>query len=149
MELRQYWSMLWKWMWLIVLATGIAATSSFLATLQAPRIYQSSTTLLIGQSITSLNPQAQDIYTSQQLASTYVQIVKTDAVLQGVIDTLGLRLTTDRLRANVNASIIQGTQLIELRAVDSDPARAQAIANELARQLILQGPAAKDQDQSI
>ncbi len=141
MELKQYWSIVWKWMWLIVLSTGIAAVSSYLATSQSPRIYQASTTLLIGQSIQNLNPNAQDLYTSQQLALTYVQIVKTEAVLQGAIDALELKMSPDQLRGNVNAAIVQGTQLIDLKVVDTNPARAQAIANEVANQLILQGPA--------
>ena len=133
-------------MWLIVLATGIAAVSSYLAVSQQPKIYQASTTLLVGQSVQSLDPNPSDIYTSQQLALTYVQIVKTEAVLQGVVDALGLKLPPDALRGMVNGSIVQGTQLVDLRVVDTDPPRAQAIANELARQLILQGPAAKDQE---
>ena len=80
MELRQYWSILWKWMWLIALATGIAAVSSYLAVSQQPKVYQSSATLLVGQSVQSLDPQATDIYISQQLATTYIQIVKTETV---------------------------------------------------------------------
>jgi non-specific protein-tyrosine kinase len=147
MELRQYWSIVWKWMWLIVLSTGIAGVSSYVATSQSPRIYQASTTLLIGQSIQNLNANAQDIYTSQQLALTYVQIVRTEAVLQGAIDALGLKMSPDQLRGTVNASIVQGTQLIDLKVVDTNPARAQAVANEIAHQLILQGPAA-DKDEA-
>lgn len=148
MELKQYWSVVWKWMWLIVLSTGIAAAVSWIATSQTPRVYQASTSLLVGQSIQNLNPDATDIYTSQQLAQTYIQIVRTEPVLQGVVDTLGLKESTDSLRASINASIIQGTQLIELHVVDTNPPRAQAIANELAHQLILQGPASKDAENS-
>ncbi|MEW5717979.1 MAG: polysaccharide biosynthesis tyrosine autokinase [Chloroflexota bacterium] len=146
MELKHYWSIIWKWMWLIVLATGIAAVSSYLAVSQQPKIYQASTTLLVGQSVQSLNPNPSDIYTSQQLALTYVQIVKTEAILQGAVDALGLKMSPTALRSMVNASIVQGTQLIDLRVVDTDPPRAQAIADELARQLILQGPAAKEEE---
>ena len=133
-------------MWLIVLATGIAAVSSYMAVSQQPKIYQASTTLLVGQSVQSLNPNPSDIYTSQQLALTYVQIVKTEAILQGVVDALDLKLPPDALRGMVNGSIVQGTQLIDLRVVDTDPPRAQALANELARQLILQGPAAREEE---
>lgn len=143
MELRQYFSIVWKWLWLIVLSTGVAATFSLLATARAPRIYQASSTLLVGQSIQNPNPNAQEIITAQQLALTYIQIAKTESVLQGVIDALELRTSPERLRQNTSASIIQGTQLIELRVLDTDPPRAQATANELASQLILQGPVAK------
>jgi len=133
-------------MWLIVLSTGIAAISSYLVVSQQPKIYQSSTILLVGQSVQSLNPSAADIYTSQQLAQTYIQILKTEVALQGIVDALGLRTSSAALREMINASIIQGTQLIEVRVIDTDPLRAQAIANEAGRQLILQGPAAKEQE---
>jgi len=146
MELRHYSSIIWRWMWLIVLATGIATVCSYMAVSEQPKIYQTSTTLLVGQSVQSLNPNASDVYLSQQLATTYVQIVKTQTVLQGVVDALDLKIPADALRGMVNASIVQGTQLIELRAIDTDPARAQAVANETAHQLILQGPAAKEQE---
>jgi len=146
MELKHYWSIVWKWMWLIVLATGIAAVSSYMVVSQQPKIYQASTILLIGQSVQSLNPDPSDIYTSQQLALTYVQIVKTEAILQGVVDALDLKFAPAALRGMVSASIIQGTQLLDLRVVDTDPPRAQALTNEIAHQLILQGPAAKEQE---
>ncbi len=148
MELKQYWSIVWKWMWLIVLATGIAGFSSYWATRGAAPIYVASTTLMVGQSIQSLNPNSSDIYTSQQLATTYLQIVKTDPVLQGAIDTLELRMSPEQLGSMVNANIIQGTQLIQISVVDVNPRRAQALANEVAHQLILQTPSAKANDTS-
>ena len=148
MELRQYWNIIWRWMWLIVLSTGIAAVSSFLATRNAPKVYQASTTLMVGQTLQTSDPSSMDIYTSQQLATTYVQIAKMENVLQGTLDALGLGLSPAQLRPNVSATVIQGTQLLELKVVDTEPARAQAIANEMAHQLILQGPAAKDQEEA-
>lgn len=148
MELRQYIAMLWRWMWLIVLAAGIAAVSSYLWNSRLPKIYQASTTLLVGQSIENPNPNPGDIATSQQLALTYIQIAKTQPVVQGVIDALQLKMSVDQLSANINASIVYGTQLIELRVVDTDPYRAQAIANEFANQLILQAPSSRDPNET-
>jgi len=82
-------------MWLIVLATGIASISSYMAVSQSPRIYMATTTLLVGQSIQSLNPNSVDIYTSQQLAATYVQLVKTETVLRGAVEALGLKMAPE------------------------------------------------------
>lgn len=147
MELRHYILIVWKWLWLIVLAAGIAAATSFLWNSRLPKIYQASTSLLVGQSLENPNPNAGDIATSQQLALTYIQIAKTELVLQGVIDALQLPMSVDQLGYNTNASIINGTQLIELRVVDIDPRRAQAIANEFAHQLISQTPSARDAEE--
>ena len=148
MELREYFSVIWKWLWLIVLATGIAAGASYYATSQQPKVYQASAKMLVGQSIQSPDPNSADISTSQQLAYTYIQIAKTRPVLQGAIDKLGLSMVPEQLDGMFDASIIQGTQLIELRVLDTDPTRAEALANELAHQLTLQGPASTEQDQS-
>lgn len=144
MELRQYITMIRRWMWLIVLAAGIAAVVSYLWNSRLPKVYQASATLMVGQSLATPNPNQSDIFTSQTLALTYIQLAKTDPVLQGIINALKLQMSVDQLGNNLNASIVQGTQLIELRVVDTDPSRAQAIGNEWASQLIFQAPSAND-----
>lgn len=148
MEIRQYVSIAWKWLWLILISTSIAAAVSYYTTSRQPKIYQASAKLLVGQSLQNPDPNTADIFTSQQLALTYIQIAKTTPVLQGTIDALGLQMSADQLNNLTNASIIQGTQLIQVGVVSSDPAYAQAIANELAHQLTLQGPASAQQDQA-
>ena len=148
MELRQYIAMLWRWMWLIVLAAGIAAVSSYLWNSRLPKIYQASALVLVGQSLENPNPNSGDLATSQQLALTYIQLAKTEPVLQGVIDALQLKMSVDQLGYNTSASIVYGTQLIDLRVNDTDPRRAQAIANEYARQLIAQAPTSRDTEEN-
>lgn len=143
MELRQYFSVFWKWLWMIVLSTLVAAGAAYYATSQQPKTYQASATLIVGQSFQNINPNPGDLSTSTQLAQTYVQILKTDAVLQGAIDETGIRMSPESLGERVSASLIPGTQLIELRVTDTDPQRTQVLANELAHQLTLQGPAAQ------
>ncbi|MGE5264855.1 MAG: polysaccharide biosynthesis tyrosine autokinase [Acidobacteriota bacterium] len=144
MELRQYFSLIGRWIWLVVLAAGIAGASSYYWNSQLPRVYMASTSLLVGRSLENPNPNTGDLQTSQQLAQTYIQIARTDPVMQGTIDALGLNMGADQLRNSVSASIVQGTQLIELRVADTNPARAQAIANEYAHQLIAQTPTGRD-----
>jgi succinoglycan biosynthesis transport protein ExoP len=144
MELRQYLLMAWKWIWMIGAATLLAAGASYIATSQQPKLYQSTTKLMVGLSIQSINPNPQDIQTSGQLAATYVQIAKTKPVMMGTIDALGLNMNPDTLGEQIGASVVPGTQLIELRVSDVDPMRAQALTNELAHQLTLRGPAGEN-----
>lgn len=148
MELRQYFSVVWKWLWLVILSTAIAAGVSYYVSMLQPRVYQASTKLIVGQSIQSVNPNSGDLYTSGQLAQTYTQIVTTLPVLQGTIAALGLKMSPDQLRGNVSARIIEGTQLIDLRVNDIDPARSKALADEVAHQLTLQGPSANEQQKA-
>jgi capsular exopolysaccharide synthesis family protein len=140
MELKQYASTLWKWSWLIVLSTLIAAAASFWATSRMPRIYSTTTTLMVGRFIQTADPSGQDFYISQQLAQSYIQLVRRQPILQGTIDTLGLEMGWQTLAAQVNTSLVPGTQLIQISVQDTDPQRAKALADEIARQLILQSP---------
>ena len=70
MELRYYVALLWRWLWLIVLAALVAAGAAFLISRQSPRIYQASTTLLIRQAQQSNSSDYYDLITSERLSST-------------------------------------------------------------------------------
>lgn len=146
MELRQYLSIFRKWLWLIVVVAVVAGGASYYATSLQARLYQASAKIMIGQSFQDLNPNTGDMATSSALAETYIQLIKTSNVLQGVIDELGLKMGVGEIRGKVSAISIPRTQIVELRATDTDPKRAALIANALANQLSLQGPASADSD---
>ena len=140
MEFKQYIKPLVKWWWLIAAATLVAALSSFLATRQQPYNYAASATLLVGRSIQSTNPQDYEIAASQQLGQTYANLAVRRPVKEGVKAVLGLSWLPE-----YTAKMLANTQLLEIQVIDTDPARAQAVANEVANQLILQTPA-EDRD---
>ena len=150
MELGQYLNTIWKWIWLIVLAAAVAAVSSFYAVSQAPRVYQTKTTLMVGQFIRDPDPNTTDFWTSQQLAQTYVQLVGREPILQGSLDALNLSDQMDwrTVSGMVRASLVAGTQLMEIFVTDTNPERAKVLADTIAQQLILQSPAnaASDED---
>ena len=89
-ELKEYILPLRKWWWLIVAATLVATVASFLATQQQPPIYQSRTTLMVGRAIENPNPSGNDLWLTQQLASTYADIAKRSPIRQATMDALGL-----------------------------------------------------------
>lgn len=140
MELIRYLDVIRKWFWLIVLATVLATGSGLIASLLAIPVYRTSTTLIVGQTIENPNPNATDFFAGAQLALTYAQLVSREPVLNATVSTLGLNQDWRSLRNQVVASSIANTQLIEIAVLDTSPQRAQAIANEVARQLILQSP---------
>ena len=139
-EFKQYIKPLVKWWWLILAATLVASVSSFLATRQQPYNYAASATLLVGRSIQSTNPQDYEIAASQQLGQTYANLAERRTVREGVKASLGLSWLPE-----YTAKMLANTQLLEIQVIDTDPGRAQAVANEVANQLILQTPA-EDRD---
>ena len=141
LELKEYILPLRKWWWLIVAATLVATVSSFLATRQQPPIYQTRTTVIIGNSMNNPNPNSYDYYQSQQLAATYADIVKRDTVRQATMTALGLTFLPD-----YSARTVPTTQLVEITVTDTDPVRAQAVAKELVNQLIAISPSGQNSE---
>ena len=140
MEIRHYFRILRRWWWLLLAAILLAAGGSYLATRSQPRIYSSRARVLVGTSIQSRNPDWAAITTAEQLAQTYAELATTRPVLQGVIDHYGLQTTPDILRGMISVKPTQGTQILDITVVDTDPNRAAAIANAVAEELIRQSP---------
>ena len=150
MELRQYLTVIWRWIWLVVLSVIIAASSSYIASRKVTPIYQTKTTMMVGQVTKNPDPNSGELYTGQQLAYTYIQLARREPVLQGALDSIGLHMGWEALANQVNASIVPQTQLLEISVIDSDPYRAKVLADAIAAQLILQSPSAPngiDQEQ--
>lgn len=140
MDLKQLWTTFWKWAWLIVACTAISTGSSYLGVRNMPAIYQATVTVRIGQAVDLANPSYSDFYTSDQLAQTYLDLVRRRPIMEGVARALNLQFVP----GGVSARRVTGTQLLEISYADVDPARAQAIVNEAANQLILQSPSSSD-----
>jgi non-specific protein-tyrosine kinase len=143
MELREFLAPLLRWWWLLLAAAVVAAGFSMIVGLQQPPVYQTNTTMMIGSAIDDPNPSDMALYTSQQLAATYADIATRQPVRKATMAALGLSWLPRYV-----ARPVANTQLLEIIVNDSDPARAQAVANELANQLILQSPTSRPEDQA-
>jgi capsular exopolysaccharide synthesis family protein len=136
MEFKDYIQPLIKWWRLIVIATVLAAVSSFWVTLGQPLNYQSRTTLLVGSALTNPNPDSGQIYLASQLATIYAQFARGETIRQATMEALEITWLPQ-----FNVRVIPNSQLIEITVIDIFPERAQIIASELAKQLILLSPA--------
>ena len=147
MELEQYVSVVKRWWWLVLACVVVATGSSYYGTTQMPRIYQATTTVMVGRTLEQTNPNSQDIYISQQLAKTYAEIVKRRPALESAAEALDLAYVPSA--DSVSTRQVAETQLLEISVRDTNPERARALADEVARQLILQSPSAGgDQERS-
>lgn len=135
MKLNKYVFPLRKWWWLLVGSTLIAAIFSSVSVLRQPAIYQARTTLMIGTTINNPNPSTNELSLGQQLASAYANLANRELIYDATKNALGMTRLPEYI-----ASALPNTQLIEIVVNDSDPQRAQTVANELAAQLMLLSP---------
>jgi polysaccharide biosynthesis transport protein len=126
---------------LLVACVVLAGGAAFLITSQLPKVYESKATVLVGQSLSGVNPDYNQLLASQRLSTTYAIIATTRLNLDQVISKLGLGIGADDLRARVVVDLPQNNTLLTITARDGDPARAAGGANAIAEQLIAVSPA--------
>jgi succinoglycan biosynthesis transport protein ExoP len=141
MELNKYIFPLRKWWWLLVASTLIAAIFSSLSVLRQPTIYQARTTLMIGTTINDPNPSNNEFVSGQQLASAYADLANREIVRNATMKALNINQLPEYV-----ARALPNTQLIEITVNDTDPERAQTVANKLAAQLVLLSPTSPQPD---
>lgn len=129
-------SYLQKW-WLILLCTVVVAAAACGITKQfITPMYQSSVMIYVNNirgdqqvdSITSSN-----LSTSQRLVGTYVNIIKSDTVLEKVADASGMDITAAGIRAVMSAEQVEETELFKVIITHPDPAVAAQLANAVAK----------------
>jgi succinoglycan biosynthesis transport protein ExoP len=140
-DLRRQIAILRAWFPLLVASVVLAAGAAFVVSSLLPKVYEAKTRLNVGQSLSAVNPDYNQLLVSQRLSTTYAAVATTRPILETVIGQLGLGVTSDELLKRVRADAPLDSTLLTITAQDADPARAAAIANALAEQLIAASPA--------
>lgn len=133
-ELRQYIAIVWRHLWLILLAAALAGGTALVVSLLSPPIYQATTTLEIDQG--GGDPR-EDPYTalrtSERVAMTYLEQIQTRALLEEVVEQLNLQMSAGQLKEMITVEHVRDTQLIRISVESSDPALAKALAETIAQ----------------
>jgi capsular exopolysaccharide synthesis family protein len=134
-----------------MLTTTIAAGSAYLFSREIRPTYRADTTLLVGQSVEAANPNPYELYAAASnqpgyLAQAYALLAVQPRILEATAEGIQWNGSWQNLFYKISAKTV-GTQMLQISVTDQDPAQAARIANELARQLILQGPIGSQQKQ--
>lgn len=125
-----------KW-WLIALSTVVAAALALLITqtLITP-MYSASVTVYVnnirsGETVEYITNS--NLQTAQKLVNTYVNIIKSNTVLDKVAEQVeketGLELTAKQLRKAMSAAQVEDTEIFNVIITAPDPEMAATIAN--------------------
>lgn len=132
MELTDYFRILRRRGWIILLMVAITAASAYgFSKLQTP-VYRASVNV-------SVNPARADYGLTQSakiLLRNYVAIVHSETWSGDVIRRLNLDLTPGQLKGNVTVASDDSRMLIQIDVKDGDQAQAARVANEWAQLMV-------------
>ena len=140
-DLRRQLAIVRAWLPLLVASVILAAGAAFVGSNLMEKVYEAKSTLIVGQSLSAVNLEYNQLLVSQRLTATYARLATTRPILESVIKQFGLPGTADDLAKRVTAEAALDSTLLTVTARDTVPARASAIANALAEQLIAASPA--------
>ena len=111
----------------LVLVTVIVGAMSFFGSmLFIPKQYEADAMLIVNNKQTdNQGVGSGEIIAAQNLAEVYSIIIKSDTVLQQVIDDLKLNMTYEQLNKSISVSSVDSTQVIsvKMRSTDADFAK--------------------------
>lgn len=117
----------------VILATVVAAIIGFAASkfLMTPQ-YSSSAMMIVNtrQDVTS-NVTSDQINSATKLVATYSIIIKSDTVLQQVIENLELGMTYSELNSRVSVQAVDDTQVMKITVQSDSPEWARQVCEQI------------------
>lgn len=112
-----------KYVVLLIVAAVVCGVGAYFYTEYfIPEQYKASATVIVNNRASdSQYIYPSEISSSQDLAELYSIIIKSDTVLEQVIDDLDLNLSYEQLRNSVTVQTVSSTQVVEISMVGTDP----------------------------
>lgn len=117
----------------LIFVTLAAALVGFMASkfLMTPK-YDSSALMIVNtRQDANANVTSDQINSATKLVSTYSIIIKSDTVLQQVIDNLGLNLTYAQLNKRVTVAAVDDTQVMKITVQSDSPEWARQVCEQI------------------
>src|SRR6266545_2644450 len=143
MELRDYFRIIRKRVWLIVLAGLLCPAAALVSSEATIPVYQATAKLLV---VGKTDPGGgtasayEGTLLSQQLVKSFAQILESRATAEAALRLDPQPFTPRQLQARVHAEPVTDTLLINLNVEDTNPARAKRLTNNIARAFIAAVP---------
>ena len=150
-DVGELFKILWKRAWIIVLCALLVGgmTLVYTANFVTP-MYRAEVTMYVNNNSGNTDTvSSSNLAVALQLVKTYVNIIKSDRVLEKVIEETGLMLTPKQIRGMLTAESVNDTEMFAVRITSSSPEMSMRIANAIADvapgviSVIIEGSSAK------
>ena len=134
-DLREYFFILKKKMWLIALSAIVCGLiSGLISFFVLQPVYEANTSLIVNKETENEMTQmstSDDLNFVQKLALTYGEIIKSRTVITSTINKLNLDMTYEELSQSVSVTNVDSTQIIKISVQHTSPTIAAKICNTI------------------
>lgn len=134
-DLREYFFILKKKMWLIAMSAIICGLiSGIISFFVLEPVYEANTSLIVNKEVDNEMTQmstSDDLNFVQKLAVTYGEIIKSRTVITSTIERLDLDMTYEELSGSVSVTNVDSTQIIKISVQNTNPTTAARICNTI------------------
>lgn len=150
-DVGELFKVVWKRAWIIVLCALLVGgmTLVYTANFVTP-MYRAEVTMYVNNNSSNTDTvSSSNLAVALQLVKTYVNIIKSDRVLEKVIEETGLMLTPKQIRGMLTAESVNDTEMFAVRITSPSPQMSADIANAIADvapgviSVIIEGSSAK------
>lgn len=132
-ELRWILAVIRRWWWLILVCTLLAGATAYGVISSMDPTYEATATLLVSPGQDTRTNEYNTLVAGERLALTYIEMLKSQKILDTVISELGLPESPDELAKKIQAGTVKDTQLIRLTVESASPTEAALLANTIAQ----------------
>ncbi len=132
-DLKELFKLFWKKKAIIILTTMAFLFVGYIynAFITTPE-YRAATTLILVKSESASSVTQADVTLNQKLVYTYSELVKSDTVLNEVVNRIQLNKSVSQLRKNITIESVKNTEILKISVLDSNKDEAAIIANSIA-----------------
>lgn len=127
---------IWRKMWLIILCTILGGGIAYFVTSQyvAPK-YEASISMYVNNNSqrNKMDVDYSDINISKELVPTYMEILKSNTILDQVINYTKLEYTRKQMYDMVKTSALANTEIFIVKVTSKNPEHGASIANAIAK----------------
>ncbi|MEG1578167.1 MAG: Wzz/FepE/Etk N-terminal domain-containing protein [Oscillospiraceae bacterium] len=139
LDLKEIAMILLQKIWVILLCALIGGLAAYIYTANfITPLYRASVSIYVNNGKNNMQSNQDDyisggnLATSQQLVKTYVNIIKSNTVLERVAQEANLKYSAEAIRGMMTAESVEETEIFNIQISHPDPKMAAAIANAIA-----------------
>lgn len=113
-----YYNSLKRFWWILLILTSMSGAGGYFYSNTLPLTYESAIKLMFRGMSSSM--------------ASYVEIARSNTVLDSVIEKYNLKISTEALRSKLSIIHVKGTEFINIRYRDTDQTMTAIVVNEIA-----------------